>query len=234
MANGMYVFPQTECISTNSWIVLQGYAGSQKTITSLQNESKIYLKADDHLVRMQVREIHVGMFNLTQAILVPEENLIAGKTYYLKLEHHLENNTVWRIKRNPTSYEREDAKWKVEPANKAVPPKFITKPSYADKSCQFYGCGPAIYAYFNMDVKNSASVLVFTQLEDLATGETHSYYLNIKENENLGVGHGMCSGSFNFKQKGKYKVRFKLYDYSGISSKEWSDWIEFRSPFERT
>ncbi len=42
----------------------------------------------------------------------------------------------------------------------------------------------------------------------------------------------MCSGAFNYKEKGKYKVRFSLMDICGNENNTWTTWVEFDSPFE--
>ena len=42
----------------------------------------------------------------------------------------------------------------------------------------------------------------------------------------------MCSGAFDFKEKEQYKIRFSLTDTSGNSDKEWTNWMNFDSPYE--
>ena len=231
-SNGMQAFPRTENIKQYSWIVLQGYAGSQTTIKSLGNNGKVYLQAEGHLVKLKVKEIHEGMFFLTQAILVPEEKLIAGKTYHLKLEHHLENNTLWEIKWDEQKSTRVSASWTVEEGVDITPPALLAKPTYKNTQVEQYGCGPAVYANFKIPTDQTGGLLVLTELVEIETGESHSYYLSLQEDRTLSVGHGMCSGAFNFKNKGQYKVRFKLFDYSGNTTLHWTDWSNFKSPFE--
>ena len=49
-------------------------------------------------------------------------------------------------------------------------------------------------------------------------------------NNKLKVGHGMCSGAFIFKQKGKYKVRFTPMNIDGQELTK-TEWKTFESPF---
>lgn len=60
-------------------IVLTGYARSQNIVISLNEEYLIYLESEGHRVKLNVRSTYKGLFELTQAIIEPDDQLIAGK-----------------------------------------------------------------------------------------------------------------------------------------------------------
>ena len=163
-----------------------------------------------------MKEIRKGMFYLTQAILVPEEKLIPGKTYALKLDHHIENNSTWKIKWDDKLSIRQPALWKVESRVNIQPPVFNDKPTYTNTQCEYYGCGPSAYANFNISTGYTSSFLVLTELVEIETGTSHQYYLNLNKEGTLSVGHGMCSGAFNYKDKGKF-VMLNMLKFNSIA-----------------
>lgn len=230
-ASGLWTFPASGTIKQNSWIVIEGYSSSQKIITSLNDKYPIYLKSDGHKVRLNVKSTYKGMFELTQAILVPDEKLISGRTYQLKIDNLSEYETSLLTKWNTELGKREPIVWKVEGEADLSTPKLLNIPKLVDKRTIGYGCGPAIYADFKIQIEDDSEVLIKTELVDLKSGETNTYYLKIYESDTLSVGHGMCSGAFDFKENTKYKIRFSLMDICGNESKHWTSWIEFEGPF---
>jgi len=231
-SSGIWAYPSKSEINQNSMIILDGYARSQRIIDSLNIGHPIYLEANGHLVKLQVLEINKGMFSLTQAILQPEEILIGGKSYKLKIE----NLTEWEQKLlsrwNSETGKYEPISWTVKSGIDNEIPKWQSRPKLVDKTTVWYGCGPAIYAVFDSKIEDDSQTLIKTQLVDISTNETYTYYLTLNKYGKLNVGHGMCSGAFDFKPNNKYKIRFSLTDLSGNSNAEWTEWIKFDSPFE--
>ena len=97
------------------------------------------------------------------------------------------------------------------------------RPKLISKTYKAYGCGPAIFANFQVKINDASETLVKTEVVDLENNEKTIYYLNSKD-EKIYVGHSMCSGAFALKKNGKYKVRFDLLDASGNSFGKWSEW----------
>lgn len=230
--SGLWAYPQTETIKQNSMIVLTGYYSSQKIVTSLNDKYPIYLESEGHKVKLNVVNTYEGMFALTQAILQPEEKLIAGKTYQLKIDKLSEMETglvsIWNSDRGKA----EPIAWKVEDSIDTEVPELLSQPELVDKRITHFGCGPAIYADFKIQTKDESALLIKTELVDVNTGTSTIYYLNFDDVEILNVGHGMCSGAFDYKADGKYKIRFSLMDICGNENKEWTAWIAFDSPNE--
>jgi len=229
--SGLSTFPANGTIKQNSWIILEGYAESQKIINSLNQDYPIYLEAKGHKVKLNVKDVFKGMFRVTQAILIPEENLIPGNIYYLKIDKLKKSQrsllTIWNSENN----ESEPIAWKVKSGIDISIPVFNSVPKLIDNTKTHYGCGPEIHADFKFEATDDSELLIKTEFVNIKSGETNIYHLNISEINILSVGHEMCSGAFEFEENEKYKVRFNLMDICGNGNNEWTDWIEFESPF---
>ncbi len=99
------------------------------------------------------------------------------------------------------------------------------RPKFLNTSYIEYGCGPAIFAHFQVRIDDASETLVKTEVVNLQNKEKTIYYLSSRDGK-IDIGHGMCSGAFSFREKGKYKVRFDLMDASGNSFGRWSKWTE--------
>lgn len=229
---GLWTFPQKGTIKQNSLIVLTGYFRSQKIVTSLNKKYPIYLESEGHKVKLNVKSTYIGLFELTQAILEPDEKLIAGRTYQLKIEKldEFEQSLVSRW--NSELGKDEPITWKVDGGTDTEKPELLNIPELVDKRTIHYGCGPAIYADFKIQTKDESDILVKTELVDMESGESTTYFLSFDDTDTLSVGHGMCSGAFDYKENRKYKVRFSLMDICGNENQKWTAWIEFDSPYE--
>lgn len=230
--SGLWAYPTTREIHQNSIIVLEGYSYSERIIDSLNIGYPVYLEADGHKVNLMVTEVRKGMFEITQAILKPEQHLIAGKKYYLKIENlnewEVNDLTTW----NDETKQSEPIYWNVTSITDTEIPTWKENPRLVDRTTLWYGCGPAINAVFDLEIQDASKVLIKTELVNLNTNERNTYYLTLPEDGKLEVGHDMCSGAFNYEDKHKYKVRFSLTDLSGNTNIEWTTWINFDSPYE--
>lgn len=231
-SSGIWAFPQNGVIKQNSWIMIEGYATSQKIINSLNQDYPIYLESKGHKVKLNVTSIFKGQFQLTQAILTPDEKLISSRTYTLKIDNLDKHEKTLLTKWNSDTNEKEPITWEVEGATDTEAPVLSNQSGLVNKRTVHYGCGPAIYADFKIQTRDESDVLVKTELVDLESGESTTYFLSINDSDTLSVGHGMCSGAFDYKENRKYKVRFSLMDICGNENNKWTDWIEFESPFE--
>jgi len=220
---GIGVFPIGNEISKNSIIMIEGYAMSQKTIKNLQEGNQAYLKSGNHIVELKMIDIFIGEYRLTQAILKPEEELIVGKEYRLEIDSLSRFDHIYKrgAYNKPVS-------WKVKDEIDNEKPFWRSemRPKFLNTSRIEYGCGPAVYAHFQVKINDTSETLVKTEVMDLKTEKSTIYYLTSKDGK-LDIGHGMCSGAFSLRKKGKYKVRFDLMDASGNSFGRWSEWTTF-------
>lgn len=227
--SGMQFFPEQKEISLNPIFIIQGYAFSQKTINSFK-ERKIYLESENgDLIELNLQEILTGQMQLTQAVFCPTSELKSNTTYFLKYSDQTENEGREMEQYNRDKKEREKVYWKT--TNKRVLETLNANldVEYEKTEVIHYGCGPSANAIFNVKNKSESEIWYKTEVVDLSTNKTNIFY--IKEwNGKLNVGHGMCSGAFTYKNKGKYKVRFTPMNTDGKSLKT-TDWTIFESPF---
>ena len=132
------------------------------------------------------------------------------------------------IRWNPSSKEYEKVKWTVEEGKDIQKPVFANKPIESKKVLEYYGCGPEIWVVFNHQVKDNSEYLIKAEVTNLATNKKTSYYLTTNENE-IYIGHGMCSGAFKLINGQDYTVKFQILDASGNLSNSTAK-IKFTAP----
>ena len=228
--SGMYFWPIGRTIKQNSLIVLEGYAESQQIVNGLNGKFPVYLKSGDHKVKLKIKEIAVGEFDLTQAILVPEEKLVAGQDYRLFIDNLPESEEPLQ-KWNYETKEYEPVEWKVESGTDTEKPKWVSKPVEKEKILIYYGCGPETYVKFKYKVEDASEFLIKTYVTNTRTKKTTTYYLTPDKNM-FSVGHGMCAGAFRFRGGEVFEVSFDLVDASGNITNWVDNKISFIKPTE--
>ena len=231
--SGIWAYPSTTELNQNSIIVVEGYSRSQSVIDSLNMGYYIYLESGKQKIELEVIETCKGMFLITQALLRPKSNLTAGKTYNLIISNlgkkdYIRDLTKW----NAEKKEYEPISWKVSSKIDNEKPEWLSEPKLVDQTMTWYGCGPAVYAVFDLKFNDASSSLIKTELYNTQTKETNTYYLTLSDAGKLKVGHGMCSGAFKFEAKQHYKIRFSLIDISGNLNNKMTEWINFDSPYK--
>lgn len=220
--SGIQVFPKTNQISTNSIFVVEGYESSQTLINNLNKKNAIYLVSETDTVKLIVLKTIEGGYNLTQAILKPKSNLIAGLNYKLHIDSLDENEK--------SDFENETTNWTVSDLTDNQKPTWIKPPSYQSKRTIFYGCGPELYVRFCGCISDNSPTLVYAKIKNLKTNITKDYYIT-PDSSYFEIGHGMCSGEFNFEKNQAYEATFSIMDASGNISTE-TQQIKFTSPSE--
>lgn len=233
--SGIYVVSSGDSISNNSLILVEFYAHSQKLVDSSKVNSfgKLVSKSGKE-VPLTIFKIEKGGFELTQVIFKINGILEYGIKYQLEipsLDKWAKGSLSKYWDSKTESYQ--ELSYSLATLKDTIAPSFIDV-KYLDSTLAFYGCGPAVYANFQFEQNekteegNSTPVFVETQLFDSTSNELTTYTLPYSPI--LKIGHGMCSGQFNFSEKHKYKIRFKLLDASGNTNNLWSKWINFDSP----
>lgn len=226
--DGIYYWPQNQTLFQNSIIMIEGYGLSQDIIKDFNKKYPVYLGTKGHKVKLEVVETLVGGFHLTQAILKPTENLLAGNDYYIIIENlpHKESEMQrW----NPQSKAYELVKWSVIEGTDTTPPKFIKNPVEISKNVEYFGCGPDRHVTFGFEVEEKSEFLIKAIVTDIESKATRTYYLNTKDAKVL-IGHGMCSGAFDLKEDHGYEIQFGLMDASYNTSSTLTDKIKFKAP----
>ncbi len=215
--SGITFFPEEREIGLNSKFIIQGYALSQKTINSFKNK-KVYLESETgELIELNLEEIHVGQMQLTQAIFCSYTELKPNTKYFINYADQSKNE------------KRESVYWRTTDKKELEPLKSNLKIEFEKTEVIHYGCGPVANAIFVIKNNPKSEIWYKTEVVDLSSDVKKTFYIKA-QNAKLNVGHGMCSGAFRFKNKGKYKVRFTPMNTEGKSLKT-TDWTTFKSPF---
>jgi len=227
---GLWFFPENKTIKQNSWFMIEGYATSQSIINSLNNKYPVYLQSGKHKVKLIVISTHKGAFGLTQAILKPAKKLKSGKTYQLKIDN-LDDEQKNELLRQ-TGDQRETPAWIIEKRADTKVPKWAKTPQFKENQCIHFGCGPEVYAIFDIDVTDESEFLVKTEFKNIHTNTTTTYFL-VSKNKQVKVGHGMCAGAFKYAsdENHKFQVRFLITDASGNQQSKFSEPIKFKNPY---
>jgi hypothetical protein len=223
--SGLFVFPKGNTISQNPVFVLDGFGFSEHTIEGLNKDYPIYLQSGDIKVPLEVREINKGQFELTQAVLVPSEILVAGREYTLRIDHIPAYDNLDRHSGRGT--------WKVEALLDTTAPVMRNKPKESSKILELYGCGPLSYVVFKCLVDENSEMMVKATVRDIKTGVETAYYVETDGVE-IRVGHDMCLGAFKFGPSDRYEVEFEFMDASGNKLAWEGPRIQFRKPVKET
>jgi hypothetical protein len=225
--NGLSAFPSGKTIKQNSIIVIDGYLASQEVVKKLNKKYPVYLVNGKHKIRLIVKEILIGQFRLTQAVLVPESNLTVGLEYTLVIDKLPKDESLDRW--NNELEKSEPIVYKVVDGIDTIKPTFKTTPKEIKKSLIYYGCGPAVYVDFDCIVIDSSEYLIKATVKNIKTGNETSYYVE-PDKGTLKIGHGMCSGAFDFEEGDNYEIEFSIIDASGNLTAWTGDRIKFTKP----
>ena len=226
----LYFWPTKPIVNQNSIFVIDGHGLSQRIVSELGVTYKAYLKSNKKKIKLNVQELLIGQFGQTQAVLKPQTILSPGQEYELVIENldDLENQ-AYRF--NDSTGKKEKITWSVSNFNDSKPPTWTSNPKFKNSRYDMYGCGPAAFANFSFSATDNSEYLIKTSLKNKSTGIETTYYLQPDNNE-IAVGHGMCSGAFNFDGGDKFEVKFSLLDASGNLTTSTAEWIEFNRPTE--
>lgn len=227
-SEGFYIFPKNKALNQNSCLLMEGYGRNLQFVESLTKEYPVYLESEDkQKIKLNIVQFNEGAFRVNQVLLKPEEYLTAATKYTLKIGNLDESESVpyaLRVEQKPIY-------WHTNSNTNNQPAKLLTTPKLINKSTVRYGCGPSKTATFEFITDSNSTVLVKTELMDLTDGTSRTYFLKTNKEGTLTIGHGMCSGAFDFKQNHLYQARFSTMDDCNFYQDEWSDWIEFDSPY---
>ena len=228
-SSGLYFWPKKKTVQQNSIFIIEGYATSKKIISELGKTYPVYLKAQNHTVRLTVSEYHEGGFNLAQVLMRLEENLHLGENYVLFIEGIDDNSSEGVLQWNYETRKKELVSWNVQNSDETPPPTFKSEPEYLGGSYTGFGCGPEIHSYFKISPESGIPALVLVNLVDLESLEATEYYIPY-EKDFISIGHGMCSGELNIEVDKHYSITFRLADETGSLSPQTSKPVLFKGP----
>lgn len=224
LSESLTFWPNNKEININSVFLIDGYGRSQEIVHGLGKAHKVFLKSDKEEIELIVTQVNVGLYQLTQAILRPKTKLTPNTVYKLVIKGI---NSDKIKKYNTETHKHEDVIWTTTNEVDNQPPTWTSLPTEFDKSYHEYGCGPATYVDFKFEAKETSELLFkVTLLSD----DTETVYYIQSQDKLIKVGHGMCSGAFNFNQGRKYSINIDLMDSSGNVTKWTYNSISFTKP----
>jgi hypothetical protein len=229
--SGIYSWPTTSTVKSNPVFVLTFYAFSQGIVAGLNKQYAVYLRSGEQKVPLLISETCRGQFRLTQVILKPARQLTPGMEYELVIDSLPKYEHI--LKWNKELLKSEYPSWKVLKEADTDLPAWTTLPKYQSKSIAYFGCGPSLSVVFGFGAEDGSDILIKTTVQNTRTGKYTTYYLEPTDKTRIGVGHGMCSGAFDFETDDEYEVSFALMDASGNPGCVASAPIRFTRPDEK-
>lgn len=227
--SGMQFFPEKRNISLNSIFIIEGYSTSVLTINSFKKRA-VFLKSENgELIKLNVVEILESQKNLMQAIFKPQKRLKPNTTYFLQYAQQTENETSDMIQWNSMTKLNEKVHWKTTDEKSVAILNSSAAIKFKKTEVVHFGCGPSVNAIFDTNNKSDSEIWYKTELYNITTSKKAVYYIK-SENQEIYVGHDMCSGAFTFNKNEKYKVRFTPINIDGKLSNT-SDWQIFENPY---
>ncbi len=225
---GFNAYPSQQFIQQKSKIIVEGYFFYSQVIDSIDIKYPIYLSSDKGNVDLKIIDYNKGMYHISQVILEPVHELELGVKYTLQIDNLPSNIKIERW--NSETKNQESYSWlaKVQEEQEII--EWVKKPNQVDEIFNLYGCGPEVYAVFDVAIKSESSIFVETEFKNISTNEINSFWLQLDREGDLKVGHGMCVGAFYFQQKQDYRIRFKLQNLKGDPTPEWTEWQRIKSP----
>ncbi|HYI01239.1 hypothetical protein [Hyalangium sp.] len=216
-SQSLTVWPALDhALPANGQVVLQGYGHFEAPVATIAERSP-RLVADKDEVPLRVVAVYRGEMNLTQAVLQPERPLQPGQRYTL----HLTQPEGASSPPLPTETQSKSGNapiaWTVTDAD-VKPPRWRAAPRKKGASAERMGCGPSIHVHVSASVdEEGPQVHVLAEVRRADGGEPVRFRLTPGE-EQVHIGHGMCSGAFQLKEGMRYTVRLVAVDMAGNES----------------
>ena len=230
-ASGLYFYPTTNEVNTNSLFYIEGYYMDQEFIRKIGSKYTVKLVSKNESIELENIDLYEGMMHLTIVSLQPIKELTKDESYTLKIYDKEENEKLVPKRYEKHSREWTEVKYKATKTADKTTPQLIEMPNFNNSTFTPFGCGPAKYANFNCKIEDESEVLVLIKLKNLKTEEINIYPV-LFQDEMIQIGHGMCSGPFTFESDVQYVASFSMMDICGNSVEKWTGWMKLTNPNE--
>jgi hypothetical protein len=134
--------------------------------------------------------------------------------FILKPKKPLKPNTEYRLKTDKSDSAVSLPKWTTTTVFDSQAPKTMEPVAAKKGTREEFGCGPAIEVVFSNVKSTEPGLLVFR----VKTATNESRFL-VPQSETVTIGHGMCSGNFDFRANGPgpFRIEFATIDWAGNS-----------------
>lgn len=206
-------YPQKEKIFRNSKFIIEIHFGLYEDYEKLGDENKIYLRSQTHQVELIQEKQFTGP-SFVQLIFKPKIPLNPNENYSIF----------------SPSINLEKKSWKTK-SNFDIEKPIVTKAlTYYESELEYLGCGTHAKSNFSCLINDESDVFVQVEIKEKKGQVTQTLLVNL-DTEILKLGKGMCSGHFEFDEKGIYQTRFKVYDICGNTDEIWSIWQDCPNPY---
>lgn len=230
-SSAIYLTSQNLNLNRNGQIIIEFYGSAQNLVSGLTKEYPVYLKNGEKKILLKIIDSFVGTFRITQVILKPIVLLESGQKYTLFIDSIPQGfGVIERYSEKTKKWERPT--YTIKDYIDSINPKLKKEPSFHKKTLVYFGCGPASWIYYKVNCLDTSEVFIKVTIKNKKTGEINSFLVPVKEDE-ISIGHGICSGLFNFQEKTIYEVFFQAIDQSGNKS-EHSKVYSVSSPDKQT
>lgn len=235
-SSGFIFYPKSHFVYKNTNIIIEAYGWGDEVeiLKGMDEKFPIYLKNEKRKISLKKIQIVEGEFGLIQVILKPETTLVAGESYELEVQCLSENEQEIfhdELVRYIDGEGYQKLEWTAKDEFDFENPFVASAPKFSETEYIEYGCGPAVFTKFDYQVNDKSSIFVLTEVVDLRSNETRTYYVAATNNQ-VSVGHDMCMGGFLIEEGKKYKVRFKFYDINGNTDDKWTHYMKFKNPYK--
>ncbi|OIQ30712.1 MAG: hypothetical protein BM564_00410 [Bacteroidetes bacterium MedPE-SWsnd-G2] len=213
MSGAKYFYPSENTITQDGQILIEMY-GNQQHIISKLIHAEVYLEASNsNRIELYLVESNKGEFRLSQALFCPNTPLVVGEHYTFKYIPSGSKKPITFNRYLKNSKTNTALSWEVIPDNNNEEVNLDFK--FQSKEVQYYGCGPSMY--LNFTIENDKMVLYKVKLTNNSNKRSSEYILRAHEGI-LKIGHGMCSGAFNFLPQTTYTAAISILDSQGLPS----------------
>lgn len=203
-------------LPANGQLVIEGYGEFQEQVSRIAERSP-RLVADEDEVPLDLIAVYRGEKRLTQAVLQPERPLKPGMRYTLRLKKPVDTKVPVLRPEIESKGESLAMAWTVAPAD-LTPPRWHEAPRTTGQKVVHFGCGPAIHVNVSAAVEDESSqVQVLAEVTRAEGGVPVRFRLTPSEQQ-VHIGHGMCSGGFELQEDVRYSVRLVAVDMAGNES----------------
>ncbi|MBK9193014.1 MAG: hypothetical protein IPM77_16785 [Crocinitomicaceae bacterium] len=226
--SGVYFWPADYSLTPNSFIVVTGYAASEDLVLGLGTKYEVYLENKTEKIKLVPLHTEVGTFRLSQIALKPERELTFGSSYTYVVYGEEENTFLDEVY-NYSSGKREPVVFHVSKKSETAAPAWIKKPEFFKSEYVSFGCGPGKWLKYTIQIQEENDFLFQVNLTHIKTSKTVTFSVSAEKGM-LMLGHGMCSGAFEFVDGDDYEFTADLIDECGNITKWKEVPIKFTAP----
>lgn len=226
--SGIYFWPADYSLTPNSFIVVTGYASSEELVLGLGTKYEVFLENKSEKIKLVPVQTEVGGFHLSQIALKPEKELALGSSYQYVVYGADDNSFLDQVY-NYTKGKREPVFFNVSKKPETIPPAWIKKPEFVKSEYIPFGCGPGKWIKYHFQIEETSNFLFRINLTHVINKSSVTFSITAEEGFLL-IGHGMCSGAFEFIDGDNYEFTVDLIDECGNVTLWTDDPVQFTAP----